>query len=365
VRWPDGEQAQILGASTGALEVDAGPGVVSLSRRGREVAVWRLAHDPDLPSLGAAADPHRLAAVLASLGVPGLGPAGEPVGLRVRAYRPRRRAVLEVSAPGGPLFVKAVRPDRVEALHRRHALLHEAGLPVPRSLGWTDSGLLALQALPGHSLRRALRTRDAHIPTADDLSELLDRLPPALLDLPHRQSWSAGARHYARVIGAVLPREAGRARDLADEIAEGVAGHPADQPAHGDLHEAHLLLTGRRVSGLLDVDSAGPGRRADDLACLVAHAEVLATTDHRHRDRLRRQARDWARDGTRDGTREATRDGSADTGGTVEPRELRLRVAGVVLSLATGPHRMQTRGWEHATAARLDVAERWLEWARA
>jgi hypothetical protein len=42
------------------------------------------------------------------------------------------------------------------------------------------------------------------------------------------------------------------------------------------------------------------------------------------------------------------------------PEALRLRTAGVLLSLATGPHRVQQDGWEAATTARLDLVERWL-----
>jgi hypothetical protein len=36
-------------------------------------------------------------------------------------------------------------------------------------------------------------------------------------------------------------------------------------------------------------------------------------------------------------------------------------VAGVVVSLATGPHRVQADGWQDLTRARLTLAERWLE----
>ena len=45
----------------------------------------------------------------------------------------------------------------------------------------------------------------------------------------------------------------------------------------------------------------------------------------------------------------------------VDPRELRTRVAGVVVSLATGPHRVQQADWQDATRARLDLAEAWLD----
>ena len=49
----------------------------------------------------------------------------------------------------------------------------------------------------------------------------------------------------------------------------------------------------------------------------------------------------------------------------MDPAELRYRVAAVVLSLATGPHRVQEPGWPQHTRARLDLARQWLASARA
>ncbi len=80
-------------------------------------------------------------------------PDGEWLRLRRRTHRPGRRAVYEVSWPGGRAFVKAVRPHLASGLHERHVLLHDAGLPVPRSLAWTDRGVVLLEALDGASLR--------------------------------------------------------------------------------------------------------------------------------------------------------------------------------------------------------------------
>ncbi|WP_341854822.1 hypothetical protein [Brachybacterium sp. GPGPB12] len=45
---------------------------------------------------------------------------------------------------------------------------------------------------------------------------------------------------------------------------------------HGDFYEAQVFVQDGRVVGLLDIDTVGPGRRADDLACLLAHLSVLA-----------------------------------------------------------------------------------------
>jgi hypothetical protein len=44
---------------------------------------------------------------------------------------------------------------------------------------------------------------------------------------------------------------------------------------------------------------------------------------------------------------------------------LRRRTAAVVLSLATGPHRVQETDWRANTLARIALTERWLDHATA
>ncbi len=335
----EGERACLLVAGTGAVPVDA-PGLVRLAVGEREVAVWRFPHDPWLPALAAANEEPPLRALLDDCGVP----AG-PVEVRVRAYRPGRRAVVEVRTPEVRLFVKVVRPPSAADLSRRHGLLREAGLPVPRSLLARPDGLVVLEALSGLALRA--RLREAPPPDLDGRAvlELLDGLPPALRELPRRRSWSDDAGHYAAIVAAALPAQAERCRQLAAEVAAAACATPGDDPVHGDLHEGQLLLDGDRVTGLLDLDSTGPGRRADDLACLLAHLAVRARLDPAHAAGTTALLERWRSAFER----------------TVDPADLRARTAGVVLSLATGPHRVQSAGWPAQTCARLELAERELE----
>jgi hypothetical protein len=105
VRWPDGRVRDETFAATTARAPD---GALVLDGGDAHIALWRFPHDPDLPGLAAAADAQAVARLLGDLGL-GAG----PVRLTVRAYRPRRRAVIEATGPAGRLFVKAVRPDRV------------------------------------------------------------------------------------------------------------------------------------------------------------------------------------------------------------------------------------------------------------
>lgn len=346
VAWADREQDELLGASTGIVTDRDRPGVLVLSDGAAEVAVWRVPLDPGLPAMPTATDPAALRAVLGEAGVD--VPDVSDIAVVTRSYRPRRRAVVEVRTPWVRLFVKVVPPERAPELHRRHRLLMEAGIPVPRSLGWREDGLVLLQALPGAGLRGRLRRDGAAALDPADLTGLLDSLPAELAELPRRTSWSEGAEHYAGVVAAALPSEAGRARGLASAVAAGLAGTGEPVvPVHGDFYEAQFLVQDGRLTGVLDVDSAGPGHRADDLGCLLAHAEVLAQIHPEDAERLRAAVVAW--------TKAFERDPRTD------PRSLRLRTAGVLLSLATGPHRVQQPGWSAATSARLDLVERWVE----
>jgi hypothetical protein len=335
VRWPDGRVTdETLAASTGdqvecPIVVTDGPD---------RVAVWRFPHDPDLPGLAAACDEAAVAGLLEDLGL-GRG----PLRLRTRAYRPRRRAVIEATGPRGRLFIKVVRTDRVQALHDRHRLLVGHGLPAPQSLGWTPTGILVLQALPGRTLRRALRSRATPVPSGEDVIALLDRLPSELAHGAPRRSWIDKAPHYAAVIAAALPEEAERTARLADALTAGSGPTPI-VPVHGDFYENQILVDGGRICGLLDVDTAGPGERADDLACLLGHLSVLTQMEP-----------DRAAAVNRLGARYL-----AAFDGVMAPAELRHRVAAVVLSLATGSHRVQEPGWPATTRRRLDLAENWL-----
>lgn len=123
-------------------------------------------------------------------------------------------------------------------------------------------------------------------------------------------------------------------------------------PTHGDFYEAQLLLgghgTGTLVTGVLDVDTAGPGLRADDLSCLLAHASLLATVEPGHARATAAVRSGWLRE--------------METGRrAVDSRDLRLRVAGVLLSLATGPYRVQQKAWRPNTIRRVDLVERWVD----
>jgi hypothetical protein len=350
VRWADGRTTdERLAATTGGTSGTLPDAALMLEQGQRRVGVWRFPHDPYLPGLATATDPLAVRGLLAAAGLTHDGVSGSAAArVRVRAYRPGRRAVIELSGTRGRLFLKVVRPHRARDLHDRHRLIAGAGVPVAPSLGYTSDGLVVLDAMPGATLRDVLRQQpEGETPHASEIVALLDRLPAQLTDAPRRPSWLDRVGHYASLIAAALPEQADRARHLAAAITAGAESGPT-VAVHGDLYEAQILVSGGSITGLLDVDTAGPGDRYDDLGCVLAHLSVLGQLAPARRVVIDDLAQQYL----------------AEFDRTVDPAALRLRAAAVALSLATGPHRVQETEWARTTRHRLDLVEAWLDRAR-
>ncbi|AXB43160.1 aminoglycoside phosphotransferase family protein [Amycolatopsis albispora] len=336
VRWGDGtETGETFGACSGPLP----EGVVRLSDGVTEIGVWRFPYDPELPALPTAFD---AAGVRRLLEDAGLRCDGD-VRLRLRSYRPRRRAVVEATTRDRrQVFVKVVRPSRARELHERHRLAASAA--VPQSLGWTGDGLVLLAGLPGRTLRQVLLTEEAVALDAASVVSALDGLPPELADGPRRRTWGQKAGHYAEVIAAAAPEFSARATEIARAVDHDRPQGP-DVPVHGDLYENQLLVRHGRVTGLLDIDGAGRGERLDDAGCLLGHLAVLGQLHPGKAASI------------------------LAAGAVLEDRftadldraDLARRAAAVVLSLATGPHRVQEPEWRRRTGERLALAERLLD----
>jgi Phosphotransferase enzyme family len=310
------------------------PGAAVLAGHSVRVGVWRWPQDPSLPALATAADPVRLATALQAAGLR----RDVVPQVRMRAYRPGRRAVLEVSGGGPRLYVKVVRPKAVAALRERHELL-APHVPVPRPLATTGDGMLVLTECQGTALRARL-ARDLPVPPPADLDALLDALPSPLLDLPRRPTHLERVPHFAAVLAGTGAAERTRLDPLATTLAAADPGAHPEVAVHGDFYDGQLLCGDRSVTGLVDVDTAGPGHRVDEWATLLAHLSVLALH----------------------GTAAARRYG-AQVLAHAEERfarcQLRPRVAAAVLGLATGPFRVQQARWREHTLARLQLAEQW------
>lgn len=348
VEWPYGRRNELLGVSARAHGRTPTDERAEIFRDGdREAVVWVYPKDPDLPGLARAAYPESVAALLSD--VVGIRLRPEQVKLEMIGYRPRRRAVLRArvlpdpgQGPGRTVFyIKVLREGLFDEVKLRHELLRTAGVPAPRIALATPDCLLVLEELSGAPLAKAVFAAEPPC-TAEQLIWLLDSMPRQVAGLPRRPPWSDAIRHYSTIVMQAMPTLTPRLRWLAHEIESGLAPiGPGDEPTHGDFHEGQIHVARGQICGLLDVDTAGPGRRADDLACLVAHLSTVQRMNAEQAARVRHLLRTWV----------------PVFDQRVDPMELRLRAAAVVISLATGPYRSQEPNWQTETVGIVDAAE--------
>ena len=309
--------------------------LVASAQPGREPAVWRWPDDPQLPGARPATDPEFVR------GLPGV--PRDAVELSYRSYWPGRRAVLQGLDPasGEPrLFVKVVRPSAFDRIQRVHALLSDR-LPVARPVGAAaELGILVLEPLPGRTISACLADPVATPPDPEELVALLTdlgshELPPR----PPRRTTAGKVAGHVRLLSHLLPDEAEALARFAE-----LYGDDRPQPSttvHADLHEEQVLAHDGRVTGLLDVDDAGPGELVDDLALLVARVHARA------RNRARGHARAHVYED------ELLRAFDA----AVDPAELRRRAAGALLGRAAAPFRAYAPNWRVAARERVRTAE--------
>lgn len=306
---------------------------------GSRIGVWRYPHDPFLPGLPAAAYPAGAQAVLARLGI-----ATSHVDVDPIVYRPGSRAVLRVTADDGVVYLKVARPGKAPRLHAVHDALG-AVAPVPRCLASSGPlGLLVLEELSGAPLTRPLVDGGALPPPAAVLALAASLGTVELPAVVGSRAASAPVLDHVAALSAAVPQEQERLERLAVLAVD--AGSPPEQTVHGDFYEAQILVDeAGSITGLLDVDGAGPGAAADDPATLLGHLVGLAHVHPAAGQRIT----DYRR---------ALQEQSARV---VDPDRLRAATTGVLLGLATTPFRRQDAGWQAQTSGWLDLAEAWAD----
>lgn len=358
VAWEWGEATEVVGVTSrvgGPDARDRESERVYHDALGHEVTVWIYPADPELPGLASAAYAEGVAALVNDYGLwtplggalSGPRPVVSPADIRldVVGYRPRQRAVLRADVHAGielrRFYLKVQTAEEAAQTLDRHRLLRGAGIPAPEVLALTEDSVVVLEGLPGHPLTSALFREDFPC-SAEELIALLDAFPPAVARLPRRQPWTESVHYYVGVVARAMPELEGRLLWLADQVSQGLAGLPAgDEPTHGDFHEGQVHVRGGHVCGVLDIDAIGPGRRADDLGCLLAHLSTIQRMDAAQAAHLQGLLEAW----------------TPVFDARVDPTELRLRAAGVAISLATGPHRSQEPRWREETIAIVSAAE--------
>jgi Phosphotransferase enzyme family len=355
----DGEPTERVVAAI--AERDGLPdGVPAVRWGGGEIAVWRFPEDPVLKGLDQALDQHTLGDLLGYLDL-------EPRRVKVTplVYRPLRRAVVRLSLRAERvvfdpkagrvemrprkryIFLKVVRPTHAEQIGRMHDEL-DRHLPIPRCYGiWKELGLLALEGLPGLTLRDFIRLRDGTPPPAEHLIELLDALPAAASARGSVRSMRRRVRSHERLLRAILPDHEDRVRRLARPLRE----LPSERPAivHGDYYDSQLMVDeDGAISGMLDLDGVGWGNPADDLASMLGRVWTSGQTSGRGRDRFAAYAGELLEGFSR----------------RFDRRDLCMRAAAIVFGRATGPFRAQAEDWRELALERIELAERCLDSAR-
>lgn len=297
VQVPGGDELFLAVAHRGAAAklrktVQRAPGAVVALDPGRLALLARPGADRDLPGLTRL---HRRgpASVLRHL-----TPCDDVAGDRLRAaaagagpvstlaWKPQRRWVGLVGDGPDGVVVRAVRPAaaaRVAAGYRAAG----ACLPgaVPRLLGADlERGLLVVEHLPGVTLDRRPR-RGADDGTYDDAvatGRLLARLHEGAEDAPpahagrrvHRAEEAAAVRAAGDLLGLLVPGAG--AEELADRLAHRLLRLPPEPvvTVHGDLSADQVLRRPDGTTALLDLDEAGRGPAALDLASAAAAARL-------------------------------------------------------------------------------------------
>ena len=317
------------GAPNGTLPIEA----MSPSGQELKVGVWRWPFDPTLTALDQMVTPHLAGSLLGAV-------VGDRPSLDVVAYRPTERAVIRATGNGRAVYVKVVAPSEVDTLVARHTALRQAGLPVPR-VEAAGHGWIAMEAIEGTTLRDRLKA-GLPGPRASMYRKLVEAMASAdLSGLPPLRSRLHDARHHAALLSAVAPGLRTRLEHLVEGLEES-APAPRFAAAHGDLHEAQIVVDDDRVIGLLDVDDAGPGDPLEDAGTLLAHLRFRALTSG---------------DPSVAALAEEIRVSMFER---FTPAALDHRVAAVLIGLATGPFRLQQHEWAQSTEAVIDLAERHL-----
>lgn len=257
-------------ASNASLEEDANVSVIA--QEPERLVMWRHPADPALPGLACASDPVALEERMTEV----TQTEYRCESISFITYRPLRRAVLRAIGPA-PFFVKVVRPSVAQRLVEASRLLAEL---TPECVDAGD-GILAYEPAPGEPLieRIAREPRSLEATRLLDAVDLvLDSLPEAVMKLPANPSWTDRRSDYAQhAINRGMNPE--QVRGIVEDISAVVAVPAPLVPTHADLHVANLWVDkdprAMVVTNVIDVDTVGPGVRADDYGCLIAHVAAL------------------------------------------------------------------------------------------
>lgn len=313
------------------------------------VSIWEFPYDPELPALQLACDVDKMSEYL-----------GEAVELELIGYRPTRRAVVRVERENKPpLFAKAIRPQVQTDFEYRLKIVHGAGIKCPQIFA-REVGIVLMTSLDGVPLSRVLAKSSRRVSDGQrltcagareilrDLEQTVTALPLTALGLRPRPAWVDRCEHYASAAALALPTH----EEQCQQIARGIrvllarADLGPQVATHGDFYEANIYLNPvtRKIAGLLDLDSLGPGYRAHDWGCLLGHMSVLPTLAPKFYDGVQEIVEDWF----------------ALLSASVDEVALAACAAGTALSLVAGARKSRS-DWSAEAVNRLKAAQAWVD----
>lgn len=255
--------------SPGTLDLDDGVG-------GR-LRAWLYPADPALPALAPAVYTDSARIILERMG----RPVGD-IDLALCSYRPGKRAVVCVNAPAPVAYLKVVRPSKAAAIAESHASWCAAGVPAAQVIAWSRDGLIALEPLTGEPAIGFVSDIEPEslVTTMRALADRIARIPSTR---PARASLASRLDFTREGMTRLAPERTADVDAMCERIRLTLAAAgPVPNPVtvHGDLHLGQVFLDPddpRRVTGVIDIDTAGLGDPADDAAALVA--QLLASAE--------------------------------------------------------------------------------------
>lgn len=341
----DAEKAR---KAVSAAAPDETPGAGAVFVEPDATAVLFFPNDPQLPALRA------LAAAQTRPGVLRRVVAGWPVdstSFTLVSHRPERRFVALVdSASGQRLVLKGYGADgfgRARSASKAFASASDA--TVAARIGSSSRHrLLAFTWIDGEPLDRAIGEGRASAAQLEELGSVLADFQARRSRHLERIERSAEARsvlNAAQAVAVTVPHLAGRVRDVATRVAQGLLElPPLDSAVHGDFSADQVVL-GQRPA-IIDYDAAGLGDPASDVARFAAAttAEVIA-------GRLSETAAARAADAVCTGHAQAV-------GSAVAPSRFALYRAAWLLRLAPEPFRRRRPEWVAETEQLVEAAAR-------
>jgi Ser/Thr protein kinase RdoA (MazF antagonist) len=269
--------------------------------------------------------------------------------IRVR-YKPERRWVGRLAAPGGPTaVVKAYASAGFEAALRGSVgWQDQPPLRVPRLLGALPKHrVVALEWIAGRPLGDALlggEAGPAEVALAGEALACVHGQPRRGLLARSPREQADNALSIAAALGFVQPALSARADRVGRELSQRLAARPPGAiPVHGDFHAGQVLLA-NGAAALIDFDEAVLAQPVADLASFRADLERHACAGRLPRGRAETLA-------------QALLEGYARRAAPPPDGELALHTAAALFGIAPHFFRDRDPDWPERTEAVLDRIE--------